>query len=135
MPGLPDVERRELGAVFAGGALGALARTGISQLFPSGPTQWPWAVFAINITGAFVLGYSVTHLQERRAPSTHLRAFIGVGFCGAYTTFSTMQLELLNMVRHHDYGLAAGYAGASIVLGYLAVSAATALVRRMRVTR
>ncbi len=132
MPGLSDVDRRELTAIFAGGALGALARAGISQLFPSGPTQWPWAVFAINITGAFILGYAVTQLQERLPPSSHLRQFIGVGFCGAYTTFSTMQLELLNMVRHHDDGLAAGYAATTVVLGYLALSTATALVRRTR---
>jgi CrcB protein len=128
---MPDVDRRELGAIFAGGAIGALARTGISRLFPTGPTEWPWAVFAINITGAFILGYAVTQMQERLPPSTHLRQFIGVGFCGAFTTFSTFQLELLNMVRHHDYGLAAGYALASVVLGYLALSAA----RRTRVIR
>ena len=89
----------------------------------------------INITGAFILGYFVTQLQERLPLSTYRRPFIGTGFCGAFTTFSTMQLELLNMVRHHEYGLAAGYAGASIALGYLALSAATAMVRRIRVIR
>ncbi len=135
LPGLPDVDRRELGAVFAGGAIGALARTGISQLFPTGPSAWPWAVFAINITGAFILGYLVTHPHERLPLSSYRRSFIGIGFCGAFTTFSTMQLELLNMVRHHDYGLAAGYAMASICLGYLALFAAPGLVRRMRVVR
>jgi fluoride exporter len=133
--GLPDVDRRELAAIFAGGAAGALARAAISEIFPSGPTDWPWAVFAINITGAFILGYLVTQLQERLPLSTYRRPFLGTGFCGAYTTFSTMQLELLKMVRHHDYGLAAGYAGASIVLGYLALFTATALVRRVRVIR
>jgi fluoride exporter len=135
LPGTPDVDRRELAAIFAGGAVGALARAGISQLFPTGPAAWPWAVFLINITGAFVLGYVVTQLQERLPLSTYRRPFIGTGFCGAFTTFSTMQLELLNMVRHHDYGLAAGYAGASIVLGYLALFTATAMVRRIRVIR
>ncbi len=133
MPGLSDIDRRELAAIFAGGALGALARAGISQLFPSGPTQWPWAVFAINISGAFILGYFVTHQQARPAVSPYRGPLIGVGFCGAYTTFSTLQLELLNMVRNHDYGLAAGYALASVALGYLALSTATALARRTRV--
>jgi CrcB protein len=135
LPGPPDVDRRELAAIFAGGAVGALARTGISQLFPTGPADWPWAVFVINIAGAFILGYVVTQLQERLPLSTYRRPFIGTGFCGAFTTFSTMQLELLNMVRHHDYGLAEGYAGASIVLGYLALFTATAMVRRIRVIR
>jgi CrcB protein len=132
MPGMPDVDRRELAAIFAGGAIGALARAGITQLFPTSPTCWPWAVFVINITGAFILGYFVTQLQERLPLSTYRRPFIGTGFCGAYTTFSTMQLELVNMVRAHDYGLAAGYAGASILLGYLAIFTATALVRRTK---
>jgi fluoride exporter len=135
LPGLPDVDRRELAAIFAGGAVGALARTEVSELFPSSPTCWPWAVFAINISGAFILGYFVTQLQERLPLSTYRRPFIGTGFCGAFTTFSTMQLELLNMVRHHDYGLAAGYGGASIVLGYLALFTATAMVRRIRMIR
>jgi CrcB protein len=135
VPGLPDVDRRELAAIFTGGALGALARAGISELFPSGPDCWPWAVFAINISGAFILGYCVTQLQERLPLSTYRRPFIGTGFCGAYTTFSTMQLELLNMVRHHNYGLAGAYALASIALGYLAVFAATAATRRIRVLR
>jgi len=135
LPGLSDVDGRELAAIFAGGAVGALARAGISQLFPASPTDWPWAVFTINIIGAFILGYFVTQFQERLPLSTYRRPFIGTGFCGAFTTFSTMQLELLNMVRHHEYRLAAGYAGASIVLGYLALFTATAFVRRIRVIR
>jgi len=129
---MANIDGRELGAIFVGGAVGALARVGITQLFPSGPTSWPWAVFAINITGAFILGYFVTRLQERLPLSTYRRPFAGTGFCGAFTTFSTMQLEFLDMIRHHDYGLAAGYAAASITLGYLAIYAATAIVRRVK---
>lgn len=127
-----DIDRRELAAIFLGGAAGGLLRVAAAQLFPSGPASWPWAVFAINISGAFALGYLATRLQERLALSTYRRPFAGTGFCGAYTTFSTMQLELLDMVRHHNYGLAAGYAGASIVLGYACVHLATAMVRRVR---
>jgi fluoride exporter len=135
VPRLAELDRRELAAIFAGGALGALARAEITQLFPSGAASWPWAVFAINISGAFVLGYFVTQLQERLPLSSYRRPFIGTGFCGAFTTFSTMQLELFKMVISHHYGLAAAYAGASIVFGYLAVFTATALVRRIRVIR
>ena len=51
--------------MFAGGVVGTLARVGFSQLFASGDASWPWAVLAINITGAFLLGYVVTRLQER----------------------------------------------------------------------
>jgi fluoride exporter len=127
------VDRRELLAIFAGGAVGALARVGLTQLFPSGPSSWPWAIFVINVGGAFILGYVVVKLQERLPLSTYRRPFIGTGFCGAFTTFSTMQLELLDMVRHHHDVLAVAYALASVSCGYLAVAVAAAIARRVRV--
>jgi CrcB protein len=87
----------------------------------------------INVLGAFVLGYVITRLQERLPLSTYRRPLLGTGFCGAFTTFSTMQLELLKLVDAHRYTLAGGYAAASLVAGYLAVFSATAMVRRVRV--
>jgi CrcB protein len=126
---------RELAAIFAGGALGALARVALANAFPAAATSWPWAIFSINVSGSFLLGYLVTRLQERLPQSTYRRPLTGTGFCGAYTTFSTMQVELLKMLDHQRYGLAAGYAGASILAGYLAVWTGTTLVRRVRVIR
>jgi CrcB protein len=123
---------RELVAIFAGGALGALARVGLTQAFPDAGASWPWAVFAINVSGSFLLGYLVTRLQERLPLSTYRRPLAGTGFWGAYTTFSTMQVELLKMLDQHRYGLAAGYAATSILAGYLAVWTGTTLVRRVR---
>ena len=128
-----NLERRELGAIFLGGAAGALARVGLTQLFPTADGNWPWAVFAINISGAFLLGYLVTRLQERLPLSTYRRPLAGTGFCGAYTTFSTMQLELLQMLDRHRYGTAAAYVAASILCGLAAVYLATAMVRRVRI--
>jgi fluoride exporter len=129
---MPNLDRRELVAIFLGGAAGALLRVALDQWFPAGPASWPWATFSINVTGAFILGYLVTRLQERLPPSTYRRPFAGTGFCGAYTTFSTMQVELFDMLDHHRYGIAAGYAAGSLACGYLAVFLATALVRRTR---
>lgn len=126
------VDARELGAIFAGGVAGALLRVWLGRQFAVGPAQWPWATFAINISGAFALGYLATRLQERLPQSTYRRPLLGTGFCGAYTTFSTMQVQALGMIEHHRYGLAAGYALASICAGYLAVWLATATVRRTR---
>ena len=103
------------------------------RAFPYGPGAWPWVTFVINTSGAFLLGYLMTRLQERLPVSTYRRPLAGTGFCGAYTTFSTMQLELVRMLDHGHDGLAAGYAGASIIVGYLAVYASTAAVRRIRV--
>ena len=53
----------------------------------------------MNLAGTFLLGYSVTRLQERLPLSAYRRPFLGTGLCGAFTTFSTMQLEALTMIR------------------------------------
>lgn len=127
-----NIDRRELAAIFAGGAIGAATRVWIGRHLTAGASDWPWATFTINITGSFALAYLATRLQERLPQSTYRRPLLGTGFCGAYTTFSTMQVELLKIVEAHRYGLAAGYAAASITAGYAAIWTATALVRRTR---
>ena len=124
---------RELAAVFAGGALGTLARAALNTLTAADPATWPWATFTVNIVGAFLVGYFTTRLLERLPLSSYRRPLLGTGLCGGLTTFSTMQVETLNMVEHGHWGLAIGYGATSIVLGLLAVHAATALVRRVRV--
>jgi fluoride exporter len=126
------VDRRELAAVFAGGFAGALARAGLVEALPPSAAQWPWATFVVNVAGAFALGYFTTRLQERLPLSAYRRPLLGTGFCGALTTFSTMQLELLDMLDDGGGALAAGYAAASIAAGLLAVAAATNLVRHAR---
>ncbi|MDQ2707237.1 MAG: fluoride efflux transporter CrcB [Actinomycetota bacterium] len=124
-------DTREIAAVFVGGACGALARAALGEAVPLGPGQWPWTTFAVNIAGSFMLGYFATRLQERLPLSSYRRPLLGTGVCGGLTTFSTMQVELLRMLQAHDYGLAAGYASASLAAGYLAVQLATASVRRV----
>ena len=124
---------RELAAVFAGGALGSLARVALSGLAVNDPASWLWATFTVNIVGAFLLGYFTTRLLERLPLSSYRRPLLGTGLCGGLTTFSTMQVETVKMIEHHHYGLAAGYTCASVVFGFLAVYLATALVRRVPV--
>jgi CrcB protein len=128
---MPKLDLREAIAIFAGGVVGSLARSALAQTQPAG-AGWPWATFAVNVAGAFALGYFVTRLQERLPLSAYRRPFLGTGFCGALTTFSTLQLELLRMLDAHRYGLAAGYAAASLAAGYAALTLATGLVRRTR---
>jgi fluoride exporter len=125
-------DRRELAAIFAGGIIGALARLGLVEALPSTPCQWPWATFAANVVGALALGYFTTRLQERLPLSAYRRPFLGTGLCGALTTFSTLQLELLQMLDDGEGGLAAGYAAASVAAGLLAIALTTNLVRRAR---
>jgi fluoride exporter len=125
-------DRRELAAVFAGGAIGTLARAGLEALMAPDPGRWPWPTFTVNIVGAFLVGYFTTRLLERLPLSSYRRPLLGTGLCGGLTTFSTMQVETLAMLEHHHYGLAAGYTAGSLAAGLLAVYLATALVRRVR---
>jgi CrcB protein len=129
------LDRREVAAVFAGGAAGTLLRAALAHEFPHSATRWPWPTFAVNIAAALLLGYFFTRLQERLPLSSYRRPLLGTGLCGGLSTFSTMQVELLQMIDAHAYGLAAGYAAASVVAGYAAVQLATAAVRRTWTTR
>lgn len=126
---------RELAAVFVGGAIGTIARAALGTLAGPDPAQWPWPTFAVNVVGAFLLGYFTTRLLERLPLSSYRRPLLGTGLCGGLTTFSTMQVETLRMLAHQHYGLAGGYTAASIAAGLAAVYLATAVVRRVRVRR
>jgi CrcB protein len=126
-------DRRALAAIFAGGFLGAVARAELGQAVVHDARSWPWATFLVNVAGAFLLGWAVTRLQETLPPSLYRRPFLGTGFCGALTTFSTMQVELLDMLDAGVPGLAAAYAAASLLCGGAAMVLATNLVRRARI--
>ena len=126
-------DAREVAAIFAGGALGTLARAALAEAFPHPATAWPWPTFTVNVVAAFLLGYFVTRLQERLPLSSYRRPLLGTGLCGGLSTFSTMQVEILAMIGAHAWGLAVAYAAASIAAGYAAIYLATAIVRRIRV--
>jgi fluoride exporter len=130
---LPRADGPTIAAIFTGGAVGTLARAALAQAFPHAATAWPWPTFAVNIVAAFLLGYFVTRLQERLPLSSYRRPLLGTGICGGLSTFSTMQVEILKMISAGAWGLAVGYAAASIVAGYAALHLATALVRRVPV--
>jgi CrcB protein len=124
----PDA--RKLGAIALGGAIGTLARVGLAQAAPASPGGWPWATFAVNIAGALLVGYFVTRLQERPPVSMLARPLLATGLCGALTTFSTVQIELLRMADRHAWSVAGAYLAASVIGGYLAVSLSSALAQR-----
>jgi fluoride exporter len=124
------LDRSELAAIFAGGFAGALLRALVGEALAHDPDSWPWATFAVNVAGTLLLAWLVTRLQERLPLSAYRRPLLGTGFCGALTTFSTMQVEILDMLDAGNAGLALGYAFASLAAGALAVGLVTNLVRR-----
>ncbi|WP_197373983.1 fluoride efflux transporter CrcB [Mycolicibacterium baixiangningiae] len=132
---MPRFDRRELTAVFVGGALGTLARAAFEEFAAAEPGRWPWPTFTVNIAGAFLLGYFTTRLLERLPVSSYRRPLLGTGLCGGLTTFSTMQVETVRMLEQGHVVLAAGYTAASLAAGLVAVVIATALVRRARISR
>lgn len=120
-------------AVFVGGCLGALARAGLARALPAGAGEWPWDTFAANLAGTAALALFATRLQERLPPSTYRRPLLGTGFCGALTTFSTFQIELIRLARDGHETLATGYLAVSVASGLLVMFGVTRLVRRARV--
>jgi fluoride exporter len=131
---LPAGDRRELAAIYVGGALGGGLRTGLSSLSPTHPGQWPWVTFSVNLIGCLLLGYFITRLQERLPVTAYRRPLLGTGLCGGLTTFSTFQLELVRMLDRGDLLLALAYAAASIAAGFAGVVLATGLLRRAKLT-
>lgn len=125
---------RLLGAIYIGGMIGALARVGLAEAAPHGPSAWPWATFVVNMAGALLLGYFVARLHDHPEDSL-AHPFLTTGICGTLTTFATLQLELFEMVDAGHLALAAGYIAVTLGAGYLLVRLGIALERRPEHTR
>jgi fluoride exporter len=121
-----------LAAIALGGALGALARHGVAQLFESAAGGFPWATFWVNVSGSFALGLLLALLIERFPPSRHLRPFVATGFLGAYTTYSTFAVESVLLTKDGDAAVAAAYVAASLVAGFVAVWSGMLAARGVR---
>lgn len=105
-------------AVAVGGSLGALTRYGLGAWISSKWNQgFPLHTFIINITGAFLLGFLNILFIERLNISPVWRMGIGVGFLGAYTTFSTFSNEVISLIEGGSYLTAGLYTISSILVG------------------
>ncbi len=116
-------------AIAAGGALGAPARYEISQLIHVAKDSFPLATFWTNVSGAFVLGLFLTLVVERFPPSRYPRPFFAVGFLGAFTTFSTMAVETVTLIKDGHAVLGVGYICLSMVAGLFVAYAGIILGR------
>jgi len=114
------------------GALGTLARYGFSLLTApiARGTGFPIGTLLVNVLGSFLLGF-IFGLALTRVSSHDLRLVVGVGFLGAFTTFSTFELETYRLLTERAYGMAAMYVFGNLVLGFAAVVAGQALAERI----
>lgn len=123
---MSSVRGDEVVAVAVGGAVGALARAGISEALPHpNAAAWPWATFLTNLVGCVLLGV-VLDWTDHRAPqwkSQHprrarlVRPLLASGVLGGFTTFSTFSVETYGLLSSGAAGAALLYAVASAVLG------------------
>jgi CrcB protein len=118
----PHLTWTGVGLVLSGGVAGTVARYAVGEaMSPRG--AWPAATFCVNVVGAFVLGVLLEALG-RRGPDVGMRQrwrlLLGSGFLGAFTTYSTLAVEVVELAREGHTSVALGYAAGSVVLGFLA---------------
>jgi CrcB protein len=116
-------------AIATGGALGTLARYGVDRALAGPALGFPWSTLVVNVAGSFLLGVTVTVIVERWSPSRLARPFVAIGFCGGFTTFSTMVVEAAQRGQHGRVGLAAVYLAVSLVAGVLAAATGIGVAR------
>lgn len=119
-------------AVAVGAVPGALSRYYLTVFWAQRlGTGFPYGTFLINLTGAFLIGALVTGLSRSSiAPVPYLRELVGIGFLGAYTTFSTYALDTANLIQLRQYVLALLYWAGSLILGLGCVQLGSWLVSR-----
>ena len=104
-------------AVAVGGLAGTELRYGLGLAFPDTPGEVPWAILWINAGGSFVLAALTTLWMARPRTAFWLRAGLGPGLLGSFTTFSAVALSLDQSVRAGNYPIAIAYLFLSLLLG------------------
>ncbi|MDQ3713195.1 MAG: fluoride efflux transporter CrcB [Acidobacteriota bacterium] len=118
-------------SVAIGGAAGATARyliniSPLANLFE----KFPFPTFFINITGSFLIGFLLVLLTDKFTSSDNLRLAILVGFLGAFTTFSTFELEIFDLVRERYFAIAFLYLSLSVLVGFVGILAGVWLAKK-----
>jgi fluoride exporter len=137
LPPVPRRHRRPSGradprvllAIALGAMGGATARYKVATLITVPVGGFPWATFWANVTGSLVLGFLLVLLIERFPPTRYARAFVGTGFLGAYTTFSTFAVETDVLIKDGHAAVAAAYVAASLSVGIFVAWLGVALGR------
>ena len=119
-------------SVAIGGAFGAVARY-LVNISPAANLfeKFPFPTFLINISGSFLIGLLMILLADKINVSENFRMAIIVGFLGAFTTFSTFEIEIFWLVRERYFTTAFIYLVLSIVIGFVGVIAGVETARRL----
>lgn len=113
-----------------GGALGAIARYQLAAMIQARiPAGFPWGTFVVNVTGCLVMGVATTLLTDRLVVHPNWRFLIPIGFIGAYTTFSTFELETFRAVTEGAWLVGGLNVLSSVVAGYVALWLGIVLTR------
>lgn len=128
-----------LAAVALGGVLGGAARYGLGLMFPAPRGAFPLTTFAINVSGSFLLALLLVYVLEIWPPTRYARPFAGVGFLGAFTTFSTWMVDTDRLLGLGHYAVAAFNVFGSLFAGLAATTLGLAigrmaLARQVRLT-
>ncbi len=109
--------------VAIGGALGSMARYGLSALIVRqvNPVHFPWGTFSINILGCLLAGIFLVAAEQFPAVNQEARLFIVTGFLGGFTTFSAFGIETLSLIRRGEMLIAFSYASLSVIIGVCAM--------------
>lgn len=109
-------------AIALGGALGASARFAMShQVYHWFGREFAWGTLSVNVIGSFVMGFMAVLLVDKFDVSTEWRAFIMVGFLGAFTTFSTFSYETMQYIQVGEISKAMLNIVVSVVVCLLAI--------------
>ncbi len=130
---LPSMEAAlKIFAIAVGGAFGAVARYLVNVSPLSGIfDKFPLPTFVINVAGSFLIGFCMILFADKYVANENLRMAVIVGFLGAFTTFSTFELEIFGLMRERQMLTAFLYVALSIMAGFGAVLAGVALGRRI----
>lgn len=116
--------------IALGGALGSLARYQIAAVIQSRvPAGFPYGTFVVNVSGCFIMGLATALLTERLVVHPNWRFLVPIGFVGAYTTFSTFELETFRAASEGAWLVAGANVTASVVVGYVALWAGFLVAR------
>lgn len=121
-----------LAVISVGGALGGMARYGVGRLAPVSADRFPWGTFSINLVGSFLLALLLVLVLEVWPPTLYVRPFLGVGFLGAFTTFSTFALDVDRRLGSGHAPLALAYTVATLGAGLAAAYSGLLLGRLIR---